>query len=179
MAADAFSAVGIGLSSGAVAAMERGKVDAAIMTDPGLAQLEKRSGKVTILADTRTAQGVKDAFGTETYPAAVLYATPEWIDANRETARKLARAIVRTLQWMHTHSPEEITAKLPVEFRGEDAVLYAESIRRCLEMYSPDGRMPADGPGAVRKVLAASLEKVRNARIELAATYTNEFIENR
>lgn len=172
-----FSAVGIGLSSGSVAAMERGKVDAAIMTDPALAQLEKRAGKVVILADTRTAQGVKDAFGTETYPASVLYTKPEWINGHTEAARKLAHAIRRTLQWMQAHSPEEIASKMPAEARGDDPALYTESIRRCFAMYSPDGKMPPDGPAAVHQVLSVTLEKVRTAKVNLANTYTNEFVD--
>ena len=40
--------------------------------------------------------------------------------ANRDTAARLARAITRTLTWMHTHTPQEIAAKTPKAFRGED-----------------------------------------------------------
>lgn len=174
---DSISAVGIGMSASAVAAMERGKVDAAIMADPAIAYLTKRRGALTILADTRTAEGVRAVFGTGSYPASVLYSSAEWIQSNRETARRLARAIQRTLRWIQAHSPEEVARAMPPEFHGEDESLYVESLRRAMVMYSCDGRMPADGPEAVRKVLAVSLPKVREARIDLAKTYTNDLLE--
>ena len=40
-----------------------------------------------------------------------------------------------------------------------------------------DGAIPPESPELVRKWLAASSERVRVARIDLAKTYTNEFVE--
>ncbi len=174
--ADSVSIAGIGMSATAVAAMERGRVDLAVMADPALAQLQRRRGPLKILADTRTAAGVRELFGVEMYPASVLYASSAWIQRNPATARRLARAIRRTLRWIQDHTPEEIAARMPAGFVGEDRKLYAEAVRHSLSMYSPDGRMEPEGPQAVRRVLAVSLEKVRGARIDLAQTYTNEFV---
>jgi hypothetical protein len=39
--------------------------------------------------------------------------------------------------------------------------------------------MTADGAEAVRKLLAESTDKVRNAKIDLSKTYTNEFVTER
>ncbi|MDX1983375.1 MAG: ABC transporter substrate-binding protein [Bryobacteraceae bacterium] len=168
---DDVAEVGVGMSAGAVAAMERGKVDAAVMADPALAVLEKRAGNVRILADTRTVTGAETAFGTGSYPAASLYTTPAWLDKSPGTAEKLARAIRRTLIWMRQHPPEEIAAAMPPEFAGEDTALYTESIRRAMPMYSPDGQMPSGGPQAVTAVLGDVLEKVKGAKFDPAATY--------
>ena len=79
-----------------------------MVADPAFTLITTRNPGVRVLADLRTAAGVKEAFGADTYPSSVLYAKGEWIRANRDTASQLARAIVRTLQWMHTHSPQEI-----------------------------------------------------------------------
>jgi len=65
-----------------------------------------------VLADLRTAPGVNDAFGTSSYPGAVLYSSGDWISANRDTTARLARAITRTLAWMQTHTPQEIADKM-------------------------------------------------------------------
>src|SRR5262249_28308905 len=46
--------VGIGLGATAVAAMEQGSVEAAIMLDPSVTQLQGRNKDVKILSDTRT-----------------------------------------------------------------------------------------------------------------------------
>ena len=39
-----------------------------------------------------------------------------------------------------------------------------------------DGRMPAGAPEAMRRYVAATVENVRNAKIDLAATWTNEYL---
>ena len=170
------SVIGIGLSATAVAAMEKGEVDAAVLTDPAVTQLAKRNPGLKILADTRTAEGVKQAFGTETYPASVLYARAEWIEQNPEAARRLARAIRRTLQWIQEHDAREIAEKMPAEFRGDDLETYVEAIEHTIPMFSPDGTMHDDGPGAVKEVLSLSLEEVRQADVDVQQTYTNEFV---
>jgi sulfonate transport system substrate-binding protein len=134
---------------------------------------------VRVLADFRSADGVKDAIGATAYPASVLYAPREWIDAHRDTAQRLARAMTRTLQWMHGHTPGEIASRAPQAFRGQDEALYVEAIKNSMPMFSPDGVMDANGPRAVRTLLAGSMEKVRNASIDLSKTYTNDFIPGR
>jgi NitT/TauT family transport system substrate-binding protein len=48
-----------------------------------------------------------------------------------------------------------------------------------MPMFSPDGMMAADGADAVRALLAGSMEKVRGATIDVAKTYTNEFVHGR
>jgi NitT/TauT family transport system substrate-binding protein len=173
------STTGIGGSSTAAAAVERGKVDAAVMTEPALTQVRKRNPDLRILADMRNAAGVREVFGSETYPASVLYSTTEWIERNRETAGGLARAIRRTLEWMQQHSPEQIAEKMPAAYRGEDAAIYVEALRNAMPMFSPDGVMRADGAEAVKKVLSLSLEKVRAANVDTAQTFTNEFVTAR
>ena len=179
IAADAVSITSIGTAATAVAAMEHGKVDAAVMADPSFTLLARRNPGVRVLADMRTAAGVEQAFGTETYPASVLYASGDWIRANRRSAAGLARAITRTLSWMHTHTPQEIAARTPETFRSEDETLYVEALTASMPMFSPDGVMVPAGAEAVRTLLAGSLEKVRSARIDLSKTYTNEFILGR
>jgi len=179
VAADAVSVTSIGTAATAVAAMEYGKVDAGVMADPSFTMVAKRNPGVRVLADLRTLEGVKEAFGTDTYPASVLYSSADWVQANRDTAARLARAIVRTLDWMQTHTPEEIAAKAPKAFRGDDDALYIEALKASMPMFSPDGRMSAEGAEVVRTLLAGSLEKVRTATIDLSKTFTNEFIHGR
>ncbi|MBI4905999.1 MAG: ABC transporter substrate-binding protein [Acidobacteria bacterium] len=167
------SFTGIGMSAGAVAAMERAKVDAAIMADPAIMMLARRTkSNLRILADTRTRTGVKEAFGVEQYPAAVLYSTTGWLEKNAATAAALARAMRKTLAHIQA-SPDAVAAAMPKEFQGDDPSLYAEAVAKALPMYSPDGRMPADGPAAVQRVLAVTLPKVRDAKLDLRATYTD------
>src|SRR4029077_6017622 len=108
VAADAVSVTAIGSAATAIAAIEHGKVDAGMMADPSFTLVARRNPGVRVLADLRTAAGVKAAFGTTTYPGSVLYTQAAWMDAHRDTTARLARAIVRTLAWMQAHSAREI-----------------------------------------------------------------------
>jgi NitT/TauT family transport system substrate-binding protein len=176
---DSVSATAIGGGATSVAAIERGRVDAGWVADPAFTLIGRRSPGVRVLADLRDERGTRDAFGTSTYPGAVLYADTRWLGANRDTAARLARAIVSTLRWMSTHSEEEIAARTPPELRGDDLALYVQALKNSRAIFSTDGVMPADGAAAVREVLAASNPKVGAASIDLSRTYTNDLIESR
>ena len=176
---DSVSITAIGSAATAIAAIEHGKVDAGMMADPSFTLVAKRNPGARVLADLRTAAGVKAAFGTATYPASVLYTTTEWMRTNHDATAKLAHAITRTLAWMQAHSPQEIADRTPKTFRGEDDALYIEALRASMPMFSPDGAMTADGAEQVRRLLAASMDKVRGATIDIAKTYTNEFVDGR
>ena len=174
---DDASTASIGMSATAVAAITRGKVDAAIMTDPALAIARKQLPSLRILADTRTADGVRAAFGVESYPSAVLYSTRAWQDAHPESARSLAHAILRTLDWMRTHSPEEIRARMPPSFRTDDPEMDLQGLRSLQNMLSPDGGITPESAAAVHQVLRVSLEAVRTNTIDVRATYTDQFLK--
>jgi NitT/TauT family transport system substrate-binding protein len=179
VAPDTVSITAIGSAATAVAALEHGKVDAGMLADPAFTMVTRRNPSVRVLADLRTAAGVKEAFDTDTYPASVLYAKGDWIRANRDTTARLARAITRTLAWMHAHTAQEIAEKTPKTFRGEDDALYVEALKASMPMFSTDGVMTPAGAEAVRTLLAASIDKVRSQPINLAQTFTNEFILGR
>ena len=179
VAPESVSVTAIGSSATAIAAIERGRVDAGWMAEPAFTLVKRRNPTIRVLADLRDEQGLQAAFGTTTYPSAVLYSSGDWIRANRDSAARLARAIVRTLNWMHTHSEQEIAGKTPKALRGEDDAIYTEALRNSMPMFSIDGRMNADGAAAVRDLLAGSLDKVRAATIDLSRTYTNDLVEPR
>src|SRR5258706_14032024 len=70
------SIVGVGTAAGAVAAMEKGEIDALSNLDPVLTQLES-TGKFVAGADSRTEKGMKDIYGGD-YHASVIYITEEF-----------------------------------------------------------------------------------------------------
>ena len=179
VAPDSVSVTPIGSAATAVAAVERGKVDAAMMADPAFTLVTRRASGLHVLADLRSADGVRQAFDTASYPASVLYAPAEWIEKHRDTAARLARAMVNTLAWMHSHSADDISARTPKTFRGDDDALYAEAVSHSMPMFSLDGVMDAAGAAAVHTLLAQSMDKVRNARIDLSQTYTNDLVHGR
>lgn len=170
------SFTGIGMAAGAVAAMEHGKVDAAVMAEPAISLLARRAGMLHVLADTRNEEGVRQVFGVEHYPAAVFYSTGEWLAANPQAAAAMARAMQKTLVYLQT-TPQDAAAKMPAAFQGDDPGLYAQAVQRALPMYSKDGRMPQDGPELVKSVLSVSIEQVRGFKIDPAASFTNQWLK--
>jgi NitT/TauT family transport system substrate-binding protein len=177
VAPDDVAVSGIGLAGTAVAAMERGRVDAAIMLEPALSQLQQRMGKLVLLVDTRTQAGVSEIFGTDGYPGIALYARSKWLAENQATATKLAAAVTRALHWIHDHSAEEIADAMPEQLVRGDRALYVTTVATAKSTVSTDGRMHVEGAEAVRRMLAVSVPEVADADIDLTATYTNEFLQ--
>ncbi len=85
--------------------------------------------------------------------------------------------MVRGLRWMQGKSPEEIARVLPEEYFLGDRELYLKVLRNSLESFSPTGRFSETAPLRPLTVLSAFDEKVRQARIDLKRTYTNEFVD--
>jgi NitT/TauT family transport system substrate-binding protein len=173
------SIASIGLGPASVAAVERGQIHAGVLTGSGITTVERHFPNLIILADTRTAEGVKQLFGTEIYPAHDLLAPANWLHDHPVTARKLAGSVQRATQWMREHSPEEIYSRLPAQYRASDAEADLAALRATIPMLSRDGTISPAGAEAVRKVLAVSSERVRHASIDLAQIYTNEFVTAR
>src|SRR5262249_12642531 len=169
----------VGRAATAMAGMEQGRVAAGWLADRSFTFVQRRNPGIRVLADLRNQAGVKAAFGTDTYPASVLYSSGAWLRSHRAAAARLALALRRTLEWMRDHSAQEIAAKTPPSLRGEDEALYVEALQASMPMFSTDGRMPADGAAAVRTLLAGSMDKVRDATIDLSKTYTNELVDGR
>ena len=170
------SAIGIGMAAGAVAAMETGKVDAAVMAEPAISQLRARKGELRILAHTQSLTGVREVYGVSSYPAAVLYSHTDWVEKNQILAARLAKAIRRTLAWIQAHSAADIAAKMPEAMRGGDPALYTQAIANSKDMFSPDGILDDEAAQAVVGVLGESLERVRLAKPDVKQCYTNRFV---
>jgi NitT/TauT family transport system substrate-binding protein len=170
------SVVGIGLDATAVAAMEHGKVNAAVMLDPAATLLQNKFKDLRTLSDTRTQKDTLEVFGGE-YPGGALYTRAEWIAKNEATVQKLTNAILATLKWIHSHSPEEIMAKMPEDLVGPDKALYVAALKNMIPMYSRTGLMDPKGAEAVLAVFSQSVPEIAKANIDLSKTYTNRFVE--
>jgi NitT/TauT family transport system substrate-binding protein len=168
--------IGVGLDATAVAAMEQGQVDAAVMLDPAVTLLQGKFADLRILSDTRSVADTESVFGGD-YPGGALYAQGPWIAAHLPETQALAEAIVATLKWIHGHSAEEIMAKMPEEMIGPDKPLYLAALKNSIPMYSTTGLMDAKGAQAVLAVFSQSVPEVAAAHIDLAKTYTNAFAE--
>ena len=169
--------IGVGLGATAVAAMEQGQIDAAVMLDPAVTILANKYKDLIILSDTRSQKDTLAVFGGE-YPGGALYTKADWIEKHPKEVQAMTNAIVATLKWIHSHTPEEIADKMPPELVGKDKALYIAALKNMLAMYSQDGRMDPKGAAAVLAVFAQSSPDVAKAHIDLSTTYTNKFVDN-
>ncbi|HEX3498660.1 MAG TPA: ABC transporter substrate-binding protein [Stellaceae bacterium] len=168
--------VGIGNGATSVAAMEQDQVQAAVMVEPAVTQMIARHPGLPILSDTRTVKDTVAVFGGE-YPAGSLYALTSWVTAHQDESAKLAEAIVHTLQWIHSHSAEEIMAKMPKEFTASDPKVYLTSLQNMIPTFSSTGIMDPKGADAVLAVFSEFVPEIKNANIDVKKTYTDEFVK--
>jgi NitT/TauT family transport system substrate-binding protein len=168
--------IGVGLGATAVAAMEQGEIDAAVMLDPSVTVLQGRHGDLKILSDTRTQKDTQAVFGGD-YPGGALYTKADWIEKHPKETQGLTTAIVNTLTWIHSHTPEEVMAKMPENLVGPDKVGYLAALKNTIPMYSTTGKMDPKGAEAVLAVFSLGSEVVAKANIDVTKTYTNKFVE--
>jgi NitT/TauT family transport system substrate-binding protein len=173
---DAVAVIGIGLEATAVAAMEQGTVDAAVMLDPTPTLLAAKYPGLKILSDTRTQADTLAVFDGE-YPGGALYSRADWIARHEKETQALTNAIMATLKWIHSHTPEDIMAKMPEDMVGADKALYLAALKNTMAMYSTTGRMDPKGAEAVLAVFSRSSPDVAKAKIDLSKTYTNTFVD--
>ena len=169
------SFIGTGSGGTVVAAVQHGEVDGVSNADPMITKLE-RDGAVKVVADTRTMEGTIKVYGGP-YPAGVLYSTASFIEKNPNTVQALVNAFVRGLKWVQAHNAEEIAKMMPEEYALGDKALFIEAIKANHAAYSPDGRFLKDAPETAYKVLKAFDPNVQNAKIDLAKTHIDKFVE--
>ena len=167
------SIIGVGAGSGAVAAMRSGQIDAISNLDPVVTLLQ-RSGDLKIVSDTRLLAESEKVFGGP-MPAACLYAPQAFIDKHPGTTQALANAIVRADKWIQKAGASEIVKAVPENYLLGDRAVYIDAFLASQKALSPDGLFPEAGAETARRALASIDPEVANAKIDLAAIWTNEF----
>jgi NitT/TauT family transport system substrate-binding protein len=170
-----FTTLPVGGGSTFVAAMSQGKIDAGMTTEPTVSQLVS-TGAATVLVDLRTTKGTETALGG-TYPAACLYMPTSWVSTHKVEVQKIVTAFVKTLKFINTHSAKEITEKMPPDYYSSNKQMYIAALDGGKMMFTPDGMMPENGPATVLQVLSNFDKAVQGKTINLANTFTTEFVK--
>jgi NitT/TauT family transport system substrate-binding protein len=174
LAPDSVSIIGVGTGPGAVAAMQSGQLDAIANIEPAMTMLEK-SGAIKVVVETVSVRGAQAIYGSP-LPSGSLYTREEFIKANPNTVQALTNAMVRTLKWLRSASPDDVAKAVPQEYLLGDRALYLEAYRKNSESYSRDGLFPVAGAEAQLKVLSGFEPAFKEAPgLRAADTYTNEF----
>lgn len=169
------SIVGVGATSGAVAAMEKGEIDAMSNLDPVISQLEA-SGKFVAVADSRTEKGMQEFYGGD-YLASCIYMNEDFIKKNPNTTQAITNAMVRALRWLAKASPDDVMALVPDAYKGGNPALYKAALMKNIGGYSRDGQMSMKAASNVYAVLKQFEPSViaAGSSINLAATFDNTF----
>ena len=168
------SIVGVGAGAGAVAAMEKGEIDALSNLDPVITQLEA-TGKFVPVADSRTEKGMKEIYGGD-YHASVIYVTEEFVRKNPNTVQAVVNAMVRANRWIAKATPQQIVDLVPDTYKAGNPSLYKEGLLKNMIGYSEDGQMSMKAAENVYKVLVQFEPSVKAAgKMDLQATFDNSF----
>ncbi|MEI7570267.1 MAG: ABC transporter substrate-binding protein [Alcaligenaceae bacterium] len=167
------SFVGVGAGAGAISAIREGHIDALSNIDPVITTLEEANEILTIV-DTRRLKDTQDIFNGN-MPAGSLYFPQAYIDANPKTVQALTNAMVRANKWILKVGVEGVIKALPASYLQGRPEIYAKALNKCLEAISPDGMIPEDGPSTALRALSAYSADIRDSKIDLSRTWTNNF----
>jgi NitT/TauT family transport system substrate-binding protein len=172
---DQIQPIPVGAGNTFIAAMQQGKIDAGMTTEPTISRLVQ-SGVGKVLVDMRTPESTRAALGGD-YVFTNFFVDAKWLANNKPTVQKLVNAWVKTHKWIKSHTPEEITDQMPQDYYAGDKNLYLTALKNEVAMYSPDGKMPQGGPEFVLSVLQQFDDNVKGKSIDLSKTYTTEFVD--
>ncbi|MFF3517821.1 ABC transporter substrate-binding protein [Streptomyces sp. NPDC002573] len=169
-----FHRLAVGAGSTAVAALQNGKADCVMTTQPTVAAIQKK-GVGTSAIDLATTDGAKAALGGA-FPAAGVLARTDWVQSHKDAVQKVVDALVATMHWIHDHSAADIANKLPASFVENQLVTKADYIAALNEdkgQFLPDGIMPAGGPKTT--MATEQLVGTVTSPVDLSKTFSNEF----
>ena len=173
LAPDQAHFVPVGAGDTFIAAMQQGKIDAGMTTEPTISRLIA-SGVGKVLVDLRTPQLTQAALGGS-YPFICVFMENSYVNSHKDVVQKLVNAYVKTLQWIHTHTATQIADMMPADYYAGNRDLYVTALQNQLSIFSPDGKMPSDGPQSVLNIEQQTNQAVQGKQIDLSTTYTNEF----
>ena len=166
--------VPVGAGDTFIAALQQGKIDAGMTTEPTISRI-LATGVGKVLVDLRSPQSTQAALNGP-YPFISLFMNNSYVNSHKDVVQKLVNAYVQTLKWMHTHTAAEIADKMPADYYAGDKALYVTALQNQMAIFSPDGSMPSGAPQSVLNTEYQSNLIPKDKQIDLNATYTNEFV---
>ena len=172
---DDASFISVGTGSSAIAAIQKGEIDAISNIEPVMSKLE--TGKdIVVLAETRTTAGTTKVLGGP-MPAGVLYLKRDFIEKNPNTVQALVNAFYKAIKWLEKATPEQVADAVPQEYWLGDKALYIASVKASQEAYSRDGVVAPDGQKRTLGFLAQFEAEFKDPKIDPAKTWDGRFVQ--
>src|SRR5579859_4788837 len=168
--------LGVGAGDTFIAAIQQHKIAAGMTTFPTISRLVN-SGKGKILVSLLNPTDTRAALGGD-YPFIGLFAKNDWVNSNKDVTQRLVNAYVKTLKYIHSHTPDEIASQMPSDYFAGDKSAYVADLKSQIDIFGTDCRMPAGGPETVQKIQQQFVASFKGKSANLSETYTNEFADN-
>ena len=140
IAADQVQFVPVGAGDTFIAGIKQGKIDAGMTTEPTISRLLK-TGDAKVLIDLRTPDATRAALGAD-YPFICVFMKTDYVASHKDIMQRLVNAYVKTLKWIHTHTPAEVADKMPADYYAGDKDLYITALTEPVRHVQP-GRQDA------------------------------------
>ncbi|WP_438354553.1 ABC transporter substrate-binding protein [Microbacterium sp. CJ88] len=171
-----YTTVAVHAGATAIAALQRGEADCVMTTQPTVSALESQ-GIATSAIDLATTSGAQQNLGGA-WPAAGLIADAAWVNQHKDVVQKVVTALVATMDWMSTHTAQDVADALPQDFVQNSTITKADYVKALEADYGqflPDGLMPAGGPKTIYQMLNTIGTDV--TQVKYATTFTNEYAD--
>src|SRR5579859_6326882 len=168
--------VPVGAGDTFIAALQQGKIDAGMTTEPTISRILS-TGVGKVLVDLRTPESTQAALGGP-YPFICVFMKNDYVASHKDVVQKMVNAYVKTLKRMQAHTPDDIAAKMPADYYAGNKDLYVKALKNQMSIFSPDGKMPTGGPESVLKIEQQTNQTVQGKQIDLSTTYNNDFAGN-
>jgi NitT/TauT family transport system substrate-binding protein len=177
VAKDKYNRTGVGAGSTAIAALKKGAINCVMTTQPTVTAIQKQNLGYSAV-DLATVDGATKALGGA-WPAAGVLARTDWVNSHKEETQRVVNALVDTMHWINTHTPQEIADALPPQYTSNAIITKADYVAALTQdkgQFLPDGVMPAGGP----KIVLETEKLVGEAddSVKLGTTFTTEFAMN-
>jgi NitT/TauT family transport system substrate-binding protein len=169
---DAAAYVGVGATSGAVAIMKRGEIDAISNLDPVISLLES-DGTIVAVVDTRTSKGMQEVYAGA-YAAGCIYAPSDFAKKYPNTAQAFVNAMMRALRFIQASTPDQIVAAVPPDYYTDKA-LYKAALEKNLEAFKHDGSISAEAGQNVARDLTTFDPQLQGFKVDIAKTINMTF----
>jgi len=156
-------------------AMRQGKIDYGLFWGPEVVKTID-SGYGTIVADLIGKQSTRRIFDGM-FASTCVYMNKDYVKAHPDVAQHLANALVKALNWMQSHTPEDVVANLPDRYAGTDKPLYVKAVKLAMPQFTPDGRLPDGTAENMVRVLSLSKPELAANGARATQTYTNAFVD--
>lgn len=170
---DDVSVHSLGGGAGALALIKSGRLDGFVHSEPVVSQALK-DGTMKVLVDGRTEAGMKYLYGGY-IAATIVLTTPSFIEKKPRVLQKFVNAMVTTLKWMQSATPDEITATVPPEYVGPDKAMYRDAIALQIPIFSADGILHRDELERTYNSMVQEGQLKREQKVDLDKTYDASF----